>query len=365
MLKLSQCMIVKNEEHRLEKALGWAKDIVDEQIVVDTGSTDGTVALASQLGARVLHFDWTHDFSAARNFGISQCSGDWIFFLDADEYFEAADLPLLRPLVEKLNGQHQLQQGKKRRYNVVDTPWVNAANGNITRQARIFRNIPYLRYAGTVHEQLHADKSGYLSVYAVQSKPAIIHTGYVWSEENPMDAKGARNLLAAEAGLVEKPDNAKLLLYAAEALMQQGKYEEAALYFKRSLKNTDGSIPAARLREGYRQWLNLYILMYKAANTSERAPDDAFAAHQAAVHTYPEEPDFDLLLCQLAILSRDTATALSAFNGAMSKLRKSGIDSAKRAQYDALTQSFETLMGLVASGAADPNILSDIFKSMF
>ena len=80
-------MIVKNEETNIERALSWGKDIVYEQIVVDTGSTDRTVELARAMGAKVYDFEWIDDFAAAKNYAISKASGEWIAFLDADEYF--------------------------------------------------------------------------------------------------------------------------------------------------------------------------------------------------------------------------------------------------------------------------------------
>src|SRR5699024_4697847 len=85
--RLSQCMIVKNEEENIRRALSWGKGRVCEQIVVDTGSTDRTVEIAKEMGAKVYHFKWREDFSAAKNYAIEQASGDWIAFLDADEYF--------------------------------------------------------------------------------------------------------------------------------------------------------------------------------------------------------------------------------------------------------------------------------------
>ena len=84
-VRLSQCMIVKNEEKNIERALSWGKDIVYEQIVVDTGSTDRTVELARAMGAKVYDFEWIDDFAAAKNYAISKASGEWIAFLDADE----------------------------------------------------------------------------------------------------------------------------------------------------------------------------------------------------------------------------------------------------------------------------------------
>ena len=86
-IMISQCMIVKNEEKNIERALSWGKGIVAEQIVVDTGSEDRTVEIAESLGARVYHFPWIDDFAAAKNFAISKANYEWIAFLDADEYF--------------------------------------------------------------------------------------------------------------------------------------------------------------------------------------------------------------------------------------------------------------------------------------
>ena len=84
-MRISQCMIVKNEEKNIERALSWGKSLMWEQIVVDTGSTDRTVELAQKLGAQVYHFPWIDDFAAAKNYAIEQAQGEWIAFLDADD----------------------------------------------------------------------------------------------------------------------------------------------------------------------------------------------------------------------------------------------------------------------------------------
>ena len=83
--RLSVCMIVKNEERFLGQCLASVKDIADELIVIDTGSTDRTVEIAREHGAQVGHFEWCNDFAAARNASIAAATGDWILFLDADE----------------------------------------------------------------------------------------------------------------------------------------------------------------------------------------------------------------------------------------------------------------------------------------
>ena len=90
-VRISQCMIVKNEEANIERALTWGKGIVSEQIVVDTGSTDRTMEIARQMGAIVYKFPWLDDFSAAKNFAISKARYEWVAFLDADEYLAPGD----------------------------------------------------------------------------------------------------------------------------------------------------------------------------------------------------------------------------------------------------------------------------------
>jgi glycosyltransferase involved in cell wall biosynthesis len=82
---LSLAMIVKNEGDTIERVLGSAKPFCDEMVVVDTGSNDDTAAKAQAMGAVVHHFPWIDDFAAARNFSFSQCSKDWIIWLDGDD----------------------------------------------------------------------------------------------------------------------------------------------------------------------------------------------------------------------------------------------------------------------------------------
>lgn len=97
---ISLCMIVKNEEKNIAKALHSVKPVTDEMIVVDTGSNDRTKKIAQVFGAKVSDFPWRHDFSAARNFSLSRASGDWILILDADEVISQKDFGKLKQLVE-------------------------------------------------------------------------------------------------------------------------------------------------------------------------------------------------------------------------------------------------------------------------
>ncbi len=98
---VSLCMIVKDEEANLARCLASVKPIVDEMVVVDTGSTDRTKDIAEFFGARVYDFDWSGDFAEARNFSLSKAKGDWILIMDADEMISLQDYKRFRKLTAK------------------------------------------------------------------------------------------------------------------------------------------------------------------------------------------------------------------------------------------------------------------------
>lgn len=95
-MTISLCMIVRDEADNLAACLASARSLVDEMIVVDTGSRDRTVAIAQAAGANVQHYTWNHDFAAARNASLRHATGEWIFVLDADEVVQAAAIPALK-----------------------------------------------------------------------------------------------------------------------------------------------------------------------------------------------------------------------------------------------------------------------------
>lgn len=138
-------MIVKNEAENLPRCLSSAKPYMDEIIVVDTGSTDHSVAIAHQFGAQVSHFAWCDDFAAARNASLALATGEWILVLDADEEL----------IVEIQDLRQQLQSSSVREYSL---PLVNqhqgAASLTGTVLMRLFRNLPGIQYVGRFHEQV-------------------------------------------------------------------------------------------------------------------------------------------------------------------------------------------------------------------
>src|SRR3989344_295540 len=97
---LSLCMITKNEEQFLEQCLNSVKELVDEIIIVDTGSTDKTKEIASKFTDKIYDFQWCDDFSAARNESLKYATQDWILVLDADEVISKEDYQKIKELIQ-------------------------------------------------------------------------------------------------------------------------------------------------------------------------------------------------------------------------------------------------------------------------
>ena len=96
---LTITLIVRNEEQTLGRCLDSVRGLANEIMVVDTGSTDGTREIAAAHGARVFHFPWCDDFAAARNESLRHATGQWVLWLDADEYFDQPNLEKVKSLV--------------------------------------------------------------------------------------------------------------------------------------------------------------------------------------------------------------------------------------------------------------------------
>ena len=105
-MRVSLCMIARNEALTLPRCLTSVAGLVDEIIVVDTGSSDNTRTVAQELGAQVHDFAWVDDFAAARNESLRHASGDWIFWLDGDEHLDADNRAKLRTLLDGLTDEN-------------------------------------------------------------------------------------------------------------------------------------------------------------------------------------------------------------------------------------------------------------------
>lgn len=223
---LSLCMIVKNEEEYLQECLESVEDVVDEIILVDTGSTDRTVEIAKQFDAEVYHIPWHDDFAAARNESIKHASGDWILQLDADERLDPESKKELR---------HWLENNSKMCISVlIDSPKEENNKGHISRAHRLFRNLPGIQYSGRIHEQISPSVSklkgeeGFTNI-------KVMHLGYNKSEVE-MQAKSERNFLLLKRQLAEEPNNAYYHFTLAQNLILQKEYQQALTSLNTALK---------------------------------------------------------------------------------------------------------------------------------
>lgn len=228
-ISLSQVLIVKNEEENIWRALSWAKPIASEQIVVDTGSTDRTAEIAERMGARVYHFDWCDDFSAARNFALDKAKGVWIAFLDADEYLSEEDVKKLPSLLQTMELAAK---------DVLYSAFVNLeSDGKVistTTKARIFRNDPMLRYQGRVHEALVNRHGEPLRVLDASGELMILHTGYSAAAAKKKELS-RRNVHLINQELKENPENSEMYGYLGDEYLNNQDFESAEQAYTRSI----------------------------------------------------------------------------------------------------------------------------------
>jgi len=243
---ISLCMIVKNEEENIGKALHSIKPAVDEMIVVDTGSTDRTKKIARAFGAKVYEFQWTNDFSAARNFSLSKASCHWILVLDADEVISSADHNRLRELIPDSSIIHH--PSSLRAYSFVTRNYVgpvsvnwNPNDGRYREEAgsgwfpsakvRLFPNDTRIRFDKPVHET--AEKSLRESNVMIRKSEIPIHH-YGKLDREIIQAKGEEYYQIGKKKLEEQGEqNPQALYEIAIQASELEKFDESLEYWER------------------------------------------------------------------------------------------------------------------------------------
>lgn len=216
-MKISLVMIVKNEERSLEHCLREAALLVDEIIIADTGSTDGTRAIAEKMGARVYDYGWTDDFSDARNFALDQSTGEWNLIMDADEYLR----PCSRKTLEQAIAKNVCRFGNRWmgaivRYDVYQDG--TETSMSITSLPRLLPSG--VRYTGIIHEQPDTE----LPCYRIPLEAD--HDGYL--REN----KGERNLPYLKEAVKRCPEDAYFKFQLAATLRNLKRYQESLCWFR-------------------------------------------------------------------------------------------------------------------------------------
>ncbi|MCL6632363.1 MAG: glycosyltransferase family 2 protein [Alicyclobacillus herbarius] len=195
-MKLSLCAILKDEAAVVRTMIESAVDIVDEMILVDTGSSDGTVEIIEEYISkypdviRLYHFQWVNDFSAARNYSLDQATGDWVLVLDADEFLDPSRKHSLREIIETTDAEG-VSLVQKSYMGSIRSP----NNMICVDTVRLFRNRH--RYTRTIHEQIIPSiisSGGRIERLDIP----IHHIGYT-DEYRNMKGKSQRNKMLLEA----------------------------------------------------------------------------------------------------------------------------------------------------------------------
>lgn len=220
--RLTAAMIVRDEAEYLGGCLESLRDLVDEVVIVDTGSTDGSQGLARRHGARVEEIRWRGDFAAARNAALEIATGDWILYIDADERAHGArknlDPLFAGPEIAALTVRFRPVSGFTR-----------------YREIRLFRNRPELRFRGVIHESHLPALRELVTAEGLQvadSELALDHLGY----DRPRPDKHLRNLPLLEARLADEPDNTYCWSHLAGTLDALGRGDEARAAWMRGVE---------------------------------------------------------------------------------------------------------------------------------
>lgn len=234
-MKISLCMIVKNEETTLPKCLGSVKNFVDEIVVLDTGSTDKTPEIARQFGAKVNYFTWNNNFSTARNQALKYVTGDWILVLDADETLTPEIIPLLKSVINK------------EEYLVINLvrQEVGSTQSPYSLVSRLFRNHPDIYFDRPYHALIDDSVTTILTKetnWQIGYLPgvAILHTGYqknVINEQN----KYSKAAAAMEEFFLTHPHDAYVCSKLGALYVQMGKIDAGMELLNRGLNQIIGN----------------------------------------------------------------------------------------------------------------------------
>lgn len=269
-MRISACYIVKNEEKNIGKSIASLQGMYDELIVVDTGSTDNTVNEAEKYGAQIYHFQWQNDFSKARNFALSKVTGDWIIFLDADNYY-VGDVDI-REYLANIEKNSDIDGLLLPEYDVFHRELPPS------RVARIFRNREYIRYRGAIHEVIHGIGRNITLHLAKDIK--LMHSG---SHADIMPDKLKRNLDLLLEDIAQNGENNAYYYYIAECYFGLQDYEKAIDYIRKAI--------ASPVRH-YREEANYYHILLESMRQCNYPGEEMAKIATEAIKKFPNMPEF-------------------------------------------------------------------------
>lgn len=274
-LTMSLCMIVRDEEEMLPRCLAAIAGVVDEIVIVDTGSRDATLDIARSFDARVISRPWRNSFAEARNASFDAAGGDWLVYLDADEVLLAEDAPMLPELTGRI--------WREAFYLSETNHTGELAHGTSVshRALRVFRNRPEYRFEGRVHEQIAKRLPGFLPERVEVTAIRVEHFGYLGSMRARRDKSG-RNIELLRLQEAEGPPDAFLLFNLGSEQAAAGEDAGAARDFERAW----AAMLEAPEHESREFGPALASRLVRTLRACGRA-GDAFALAEQALDRYP------------------------------------------------------------------------------
>lgn len=234
--RLSVVAICRNERENLVPFLRSAGQVADEIVMVDTGSTDGTVETLHRLdfrekgsrnGLKLRRFEWCNDFAAARNFALSHATGDWVLWLDLDDRLETSAPDFILPLV---------QYPRRDRAFAFQTRSLTGEEGVFMphMHLRMFPRVAGIRWEGKVHETLAPSLKDF-DIQIEEVAPCIIlHLGY--QDHKAVQAKAFRNAKILE---LDKGESYLKFYYLGDAYLQLSTHDLAVINFQRAVAHAE------------------------------------------------------------------------------------------------------------------------------
>ena len=276
MTQLSLCMIVKNEEKLLPRCLSSVRDLVDEMVVVDTGSSDRTVAVAQSFGARVYHFEWCNNFAVARNEALQYVSGEWVLVLDADEVLTSDIVPSMQEAIARPN--HLVVNLVRQEVGAVQSPY--------SLVSRLFRRHPQVNFSRPYHAMIDDSVAELLKTephwQIVSLSPVAIHHYGYQPEAIAAQDKDNRAKHSMEGYLAAHPDDPYVCSKLGALYLRIGQRHDGMELLERGLQSAaDASV--------------LFELHYHLANAYGRSGDvNRAAAHYQRAIAQPILPRLKL-----------------------------------------------------------------------
>ena len=238
-------MITKNEEAFLEQCLNSVKDIVDEIIIVDTGSTDNTKNIAKKFNAKIFDFSWIDDFSAAKNESLKHATKQWILVLDADEVIEKKDLKKIKNTIENVESNVVGFSLEQRSYinNFFEGAIKNDSDFELVKDypfyithhlVRLFKNNLGFYFKHKIHE-LVEDSINEKNLKYRKLDVVLHHFGSV-KNINLINEKTQQYSQIILKQLEENPESARYNYQAARMYLGRNDFSNALKYFEKTAK---------------------------------------------------------------------------------------------------------------------------------